>query len=294
MKNVVKWFSIITGSIIALLIILYMGIVITSNSHLNTTYTFNIEDVNIPSDIDAIARGEHIAIVRGCTDCHGPDLSGKIFIDEPPIGTLYATNITSGKGGLENYSNKDWIRAIRHGVGVDGKPLIFMPSQEFYYLNDNDLGNLIAYLKNVDKVDKSFPGQKIGPLGRTLYLAGQFPLLPAELIDHEAARPISSDPGVTVGYGEYMAIGCIGCHGGDFKGGKITGVPPEWPPAADLTNTGNLSNWTKNDFLIAMRTGNKPNGERFSEYMPYQGIGHATDMELEAMWLYLKTLSVDN
>jgi len=290
MKKLLKLFSIILGSIIGIFIIAYVGVVILSNLRINKEYSFIVNDVDIPVDSESIARGEHVSIIRGCIDCHSHDLSGEIFIDDPAMGTLYGTNLTGGNGGIPNYSDEDWIRSIRHGVGSNGKPLLFMPSHEYYHLNDKDLGDLIAYLKSINKVDKTFPEHKIGLLGRTLHLAGKFPLLPAELIDHNAKRPIAIEPGTTIEYGKYMAVGCIGCHGNDLKGGKIVGVPPDWPPAADLTKSGNLSNWTKDEFILAMRTGNKPKNEMFSEFMPYEAIGQATDEELTAMWLYVNSL----
>ena len=41
-----------------------------------------------------------------------------------------------------------WVHAIRHGVRPDGTPLLFMPSTEFYFLSDEDLGAVIAFIKS--------------------------------------------------------------------------------------------------------------------------------------------------
>ena len=35
--------------------------------------------LTIPADAEALARGEHIAITRGCTDCHEKDLGGRVL-----------------------------------------------------------------------------------------------------------------------------------------------------------------------------------------------------------------------
>ena len=64
------------------------------------------------------------------------------------IGTLRAPNLTPGGVG-GTYTDTDWIRALRHGVAPDGTPLVFMPSWEYYYLSKEDLGALIAYLKQL-------------------------------------------------------------------------------------------------------------------------------------------------
>lgn len=290
MKKLVKWLSIIIGSIIGLLLIAFIVLNVVSNSRLNKTYDVTVEEVLIPTDAESITYGEHVAIIRGCTDCHGSDLGGKAFIDDPPLGTIYATNITRGEGGIPKYNDKDWVRAIRHGVDPDGKPLLMMPSQEFYYLSDTDLGALIAYLNSITNVNNETPEGKIGPLGRFLFLAGQLQLLPAELIDHDAIRPEAPAQGVTVDYGQYIAVGCIGCHGANYSGGKIPGSPPDWPPAANLTPSGSLSSWTEANFISAIRTGIKPNEEKFTEFMPYKAFGQAKDDELKALWMFLESL----
>ena len=115
-------------------------------------------------------------------------------------------------------------------------------------------------------------------------------MLPAEIVDHDAPRPNTPPVGVTVEYGEYLAVGCTGCHGPGFSGGPIPGSPPDWPPAANLTPSGDLANWTEADFIAAFRTGIKPNGQPFDEIMPYKAVGQMTDEELKAVWLFLRSL----
>ena len=291
MKKILKWFGIIIGSIIGLLIIAFIVLYIGSNLRINKSYDLQVESMLIPNDTESIARGKHIAVIRGCKDCHGSDLSGKMFIDAPPMATIYATNITGGEGGVPNYNDEDWIRSIRHGVDPDGRALLMMPSQEFYYLSDSDLGVLIAYLKSVPKINNETQYRNIGPLGRFLLLTGQLPLLPAEQIEHNASRPETPEQGITIDYGKYMAVSCVGCHGANYSGGKIPGGPPDWPPAANLTPSGPLSSWTEANFISAIRTGIKPNNERFTEYMPYKAFGQATDTELKALWTFLQSLS---
>ena len=142
------------------------------------------------------------------------DLAGRVFLDNPVIGRIATTNLTSGKGGVGNeLSDADWVRAIRHGVRPDGKPLLIMPAGEFYYLSDADLGAVIAYLKSLPPVDNELPANKIGPLFRVAMTFMDVVVLPAEVIDHTAPRPISPEVGVTVEYGKYLAITCTSCHG---------------------------------------------------------------------------------
>jgi mono/diheme cytochrome c family protein len=185
------------------------------------------------------------------------------------------------------------VRAIRHGIGVDGKPLVFMPSHEYYYFNDDDLGKIIAYIKQVPPVDNEAPAPSPGPLFRFLFLTGELTMLaPAELIDHDAPRPSAVETGETLEFGEYLAVGCIGCHGDNYSGGPIPGMPPDTPPAANLTPdpaTG-LGDWTEEDFVVAMRQGKRPDGTTIDPFMPWPNFSQMTDEELGALWLYLQSL----
>jgi mono/diheme cytochrome c family protein len=290
MRSLLNWVGVVLGGLVGLLI-LGVGVVIAaSNSRINKTYAISVETIQMPTDPEAIGRGEHLSVIRGCTDCHYENLAGGIFTEDPALGTLYASNLTPGKGGLDHYSDEDWIRAIRHGVGSNNKPLLWMPSQEFYYLGDEDLGALIVYLKSLPPVDNENPDHSLLPIGRALFLAGQLDLLPAELVDHKSPRPQTPAIGITIEYGEYMAVGCMGCHGPGFSGGPIPGAPPDWLPAANLTPSGDLANWTEADFLSAFRTGIKPNGQQFEENMPYRAVGQMSDEELKSVWLLLQSL----
>ena len=290
-SKILKWLGIALAGLAGLLIVAAALVFFLSESRINKTYVISVNTVPVGADAETLARGEHLAITRGCTDCHGANLAGGAFIDDPAIGRISASNLTSGRGGVGNlYRDEDWVRAIRHGVGPDGKPLLFMPAQEFYYLSDEDLGALIAYMRTIPPVDNVPPEDAVRPLGRILFLAGKFPLIPAEMIDHDAPRPEAPEPGVTVAYGQYLAVGCAGCHGQDFTGGPIPGMPPGTPPAADLTPSGHVADWSEAEFIAAMRTGVSPDGHEISPVMPLEAVGAMTDDELKAIWLFLQSL----
>ena len=67
-------------------------------------------------------------------------------------------------------------------------------------------------------------------------------------------------------------------------------MPPESPPAANLTQAGNLKNWSESEFIRARRTGVRPDGSMLRPPMPWQGFAQMTDTELKALYLYLKTV----
>lgn len=208
--------------------------------------------IAVSEDAASVVRGEHIATVRGCVDCHGAGLAGTTIVDQPITGRLAGPNLTLGGRGAE-LEPRDWERAVRHGVRRDGKPLLFMPSNEFTALTDEDLASIVAYARSVPNVRRTAPTSYAGPLLRTMYVAGKVSVLAAERVDHARAHEKRLAAAPTASYGKYLATGCTGCHGDGFSGGKIPGAPPEWGPAANITPTG--IGRSEADFARVIRTG---------------------------------------
>jgi mono/diheme cytochrome c family protein len=292
MKKILKWLGIALGGLLGLLALAALAIMVISNSRLNRTYSVDPEPVALSSDEATIARGEHLAIIRGCTDCHGEDLGGELMVDDPALGKIYATNLTRGEGGVGNdYTDEELELAIRHGIDTEGKGLLIMPSQEYFILGDPDLSAIIAYIRSLPPVDRSIPDPNLRLIGRALYLAGQLPPMSAEIIDHQAQRPPAPEIEANAVYGEYLATGCTGCHGQDFAGGPVPGRPPDFPIASNLTLVGNLAAWDEADFINALRTGVTPEGKVMEpEVMPWPATAQMTDTELRALWAYMQSL----
>jgi mono/diheme cytochrome c family protein len=252
---------------------------------------FEVPDhaLRVPTDSAARAEGRHYAITGGCTDCHGQDLGGRVLIDEPLVALITTANLTRGR--REPLTDRDWERAVRHGVRRDGSPLMFMPAHELTRMADRELGAIVAYARSLPPVTRALPASTAGPLGRALMLRGSLALVPAERIDHTRAHPAVVVAERTMSYGAYLATGCAGCHGETFAGGPIAGAPPSMPPAANLTPAGRLSAWTERDFVQALRTGRRPDGTRIRPPMPIGATSEMTDVELGALWLYLQSLT---
>ena len=69
------------------------------------------------------------------------------MLDAPPMGRLVALNLTKGEGGVGNELTPEIIeRAVRHGVGTNGRALRIMPSDDFQYLTDDDLRAVVSYV----------------------------------------------------------------------------------------------------------------------------------------------------
>lgn len=289
----IRWLKRIGVGILALILLILIAVgtaYAIVGSKLSKKYPTEVPAVFVPTDSAEIARGQHFVVaVNKCVGCHGDNLGGKKMEDSFMLGTLSSANLTSGNGGVgAGYTDTDWVRAIRHGVGSDGRSLVFMPSDEYYYMNDSDLGAVIAYLKTIKPVDDVPPPIRVGVLGRVLNLAAGFPPIVAENIPAGPTNRATVAPGPTVEYGKYLTVigACAGCHGPNLSGGQ----PGEGGlKAANLTPTG-LKGWTEADFIKSMRTGVRPDGRVLSAVMPWPYVGKLTDDELRATWLYLQSL----
>lgn len=207
------------------------------------------------------------------------------------MGFIHSPNLTRGEGGIGGtYTDAQWETASRHGIGGDGRRLILMPSNEDQYFSDEDLGRLVAYLRTVPAVDRGVPPRKVGLLARALYAGGIFPMFPAKAVVHadEVVASVTIDS--TPAYGTYLAdIGCSGCHGATFGGGAIPGGPPDWPLPANLTSSG-IGPYTQAHFVTALRDGKRPDGTAINPFMPVQATKLMTDVEIVAVYKYLKTV----
>jgi cytochrome c553 len=290
-RKISKILAYSAAAFIALLLIAIVSVYVVSNQRLNRKQPIQVSGVAIPSSVEAINNGKHIVATRACAGCHGDDFGGKKVIDDPLAGKLHGPNITRGNGGLPaDYTDLDYVRAIRHGLSRDGRSFILMPSIEYADLSDEDLGAVIAYLKTLPAVDRPRGPVSPGPLLRALLLAGEVKLA-AEHIDHTASHIPSVVVSPSAQYGKYLASSCMGCHGPNLSGGKIPGAPPDWPAAANLTHhsSGRLAQWTEAEFMQTVRTRRRPDGTPLNEVMP-AAFAQLTDVELKALWAYLKTL----
>jgi mono/diheme cytochrome c family protein len=294
LKRLIRWFGIIIGVLLGLVLVLVGFVYISTNSRMDKVYSIGVAPLSADIGKADIKRGEHIVAAMGaCRDCHGDNLAGQVMLDDPALGRLVSANLTAGAGGIANdFSDIDWVRAIRHGVGKDGKSLLLMPAGGYNALNDDDLASVIAYFKTLPAVDNQLPEAQVGPLARALTVAGVFPLFSAEAIDHSAPRPDVVPSGPTAAYGGYITTvgGCADCHGARLAGGSVPGADASVPPGPNLTQGGELIGWSSEDFRRAMREGVTPAGRQITTAMPWQQMGQMSDEELEAVWQYLKTL----
>jgi hypothetical protein len=255
------------------------------------TFGLPAESFVAPSDSASVAEGARLAQLYGCRDCHVADLGGQVLIQSGAFGVIPAPNLTAGRGGVgATYTDADYERAIRHGMRPNGKSLVIMPSADYQQATDEDVGRIIAYIRQVPAVDREAPARRAGPILRMLLVMQGDQMLQASAAEQTTSHTASLPAGPTVEYGRYMTSGCRGCHGQDYSGGP-TGEPGA-PPARNITpdSATGIGAWTRDDFARAVRTGRRPDGAELSSAMPWSAFSVATDDEVTAMYLYLRTV----
>lgn len=290
MRKILKWIGIALGSLIGLLAITLIVLNFVGGAKANKIYEIADETVTIPTDEAAILRGQHLATIYTCTQCHTENLGGELSFEVPGMVSIPTPNLTSGAGGVGSLmTDQDWLRAIRHGVGHDGRGLLIMPAQGFNSLSAADLGALIAYLKSVPPVDNQLSERRVALLGRVMMAVGQFPAPAVDEIDHASPPGEMPEAGVSIANGRYLTRTCLECHGASLNGAPF-GPPGQEVPTPNLTPGGELAGWTEAQFFTTIRTGINPEGHQLSEDMPWKNFGQMTDEELQSVWLYLQSL----
>ncbi len=289
-RKILKWTGIILAGIVLLAICAYAYVSLTMKNRMNRAYAFGKETIELPADSASIARGKHLVAIKGCQDCHGTNLEGKIMNDDGAIGRLVAGNLTHGKGGLPaDYEVSDWVAALRHGVHQNGKPLIFMPSHETTLLSQQDMAALIAYCRQIPEVDHVLPENDLGPVAIVMSYLGKMPLLSVEKIDHERPMIARADSTEGAAQGKYLAVSCSGCHRENFKGGEP--LAPGFPPVPDITRAGHVGKWTKAQFITTLTSGKTPEGHILkNEDMPWKMTAQYTHTELSSLYDYLQSI----
>jgi cytochrome c553 len=145
-----------------------------------------------------VKRGEYLVTIMGCNDCHSPKVmtphgpevdSAHMLSGHPasmavakvdasqlqswvlfnqnltafvgPWGVSFAANISSDETGIGNWTEAQFIKAIREGKykGMDNtRPLLPpMPWPGFAKASDEDLKAIFAYLKSTPPVENRVP-----------------------------------------------------------------------------------------------------------------------------------------
>lgn len=299
LKNVfLKWGGVIITGLLTLISVALLVLALRGFALLNKQYTNPVADVQVAGTPEQIARGEQLAHI--CMSCHSPGLelplSGTDFaykFDFPPLGTLYAPNLTPG-GDIDDWTDGEVIRAIREGIHKNGRSLLIMPSNIARNLSDEDVQAIVAYLRSQPPTGDPTPANQFNLLGALFLNLADFRTAQSPVGSVTAPRPGTAE------YGKYMVdiLGCRECHGDQLQG-KVENGQPGPTPGPNLTLI--VPEWTEEEFMTFFNTGQLPGGgtvptltlpSGFTEpRMPWNIVRAATtDEELQAMYTYLHSL----
>ena len=250
-------------------------------------------EIALPADAASLAHGRYLFMSRGCGECHGANGAGRVFAHDDHGLLLKSPNITAGAGSVTKaYKDADWFRTIRHGVKPDGRPVFVMPSEDFARLTDADVGDIVAYAKRLPPTAGEGAQFDLPIVMRALYGMGMIKDA-AEKIDHTQVSALETPEDASPIHGKYVAQMCLGCHGPTLSGGKLPGHPPSWPAAANLTpGAGSVLPRYPDvaTFKAMLRSGKRPDGTAIDRAMPFASLGALSDLDVEAVYLYLKSL----
>jgi Cytochrome C oxidase, cbb3-type, subunit III/Cytochrome c len=260
-----------------------------------------------------LARGRYLvtSAQTPCMLCHSPlDTSGGgLKVKDgmtlagrnwEPDGAPFVTapNLTSDpETGIATWTDDQLARAIREGIGHDGRTLFpIMPYQHYRHMSDEDLASIIVYLRTVPPVRNPLPPSKV-PFPLSRLINGLPEPVTAEV------KPDLSTPEKRGAYITELAV-CADCHtpaddqgnpvkGMDFAGGNTMRYGNDFKPAAAANLTPSVNGipyYTEDLFIETFRTG-KVRARTLNPMMPTRYFRNFTDLDLKDVFAYLKTLT---
>lgn len=223
MRGLVKWFGIGFGSLAGLAVVAAATVYGLSEWAIRKRYDAPLASIAVPTDPAAIARGARLATVYGCNNsCHGKDMAGFEMYDEPGIAKINAPNLSRV---LREYTDPELERLIRRGVKRDGTSTWIMPAPMFSHLSDEDLGDIIAFVRSAPQSNGPMREVTLRSLGRIGVVIGKFKPL-ATQVSPDVRRAVTTDRSNPIVLGQYLVnTACTECHGPDLHGSDIVHAP---------------------------------------------------------------------
>ena len=277
MRTAVRWAGYVAGLFLLIVLAAVTWIWVGSSRAMGGTYEGAAERLERPSP-QQLADAPRQLKILGCVSCHGEGLRGKLMFEEANVATVHAPNLTLIAAGA---SDQQLARAIRQGIGIDGRPLFIMPSAQYARMTDAEVAALIAAIRAEPRGGRQTPPIAIGPLGRVGIVTGKLNPQPDEVERFRANMP--ADLGPAHAAGRHMAmVNCAECHGPSFRGGE----PEPGTKAPDLAIVGS---YELEQFRTLMRTGVAPGNRKLGLMgeVARDDFSHFTDEEIAAIHAYL-------
>jgi mono/diheme cytochrome c family protein len=267
--------------------------------------------VKVERTPERVERGRRIASML-CASCHldlaTGTLSGKRLADMPSqFGTVWARNITRDMAqGIGAWSDGEIAYLLRTGIARDGRYtppwMVKLP-----HMSDEDLADLIAFLRSDDPLVKATPGA--APVAEPSFLTKLLCRLAFKPLPYPAAPIKAPDASDKVAFGRYLVQGrlqCFSCHSRDFA--KVNELEPEKSEGylgggnqmpdliGRVITTRNLTpdpetgigKWSEDDFRRALKVGIRPDNTPL--VYPMLPFPELSDEEVSAILAYLRTV----
>jgi mono/diheme cytochrome c family protein len=227
-----------------------------------------------------VIHGQRISRVLGCQGCHGEQLDGQLWDDDPKgYGVMWASNLTRS---IPTMTDAQLRSLLTTGVHPRRRDLWVMPSEIFQHLSANDLNALVAYLRTLPPRGQPSPDPVLGPRAIAEAKSGQVKAASALVEELKGEGP--ADLGSDHALGRYIArVTCAECHGPKLKGRE--GDTPDLIVA---------SAYTRPEFERLMTEGLPTGGRKLKPLM--QSVAKSrysklTTDERDALYGYLKALA---
>lgn len=226
-------------------------------------------------------HGERLSRVLGCRGCHGKDLQGQNWDNDPKgYGVLWASNLTRAIPAMTDAQLRD---VLTKGIHPRRRDLWLMPSQMFQHLSSADVDALIAHLRSVKPAGEATPDPRPGPRALSQIRSGE--VKPAAALVRERRDMLPFDAGPSHGLGRYITeVTCVECHGT-----KLEGRHDEEGSTPDLVVA---SGYSRAEFDTLLIKGIPSGGRKLKN--PLMGqvarsrFSHLTPHERDAVYAYLK------
>src|SRR5262249_41629029 len=207
-------------------------------------------------------------------------------------GRRVPPNITPDpETGAGNWTDDMFARAIREGIGHDGRALAVMPWRRFRNLSDEDLASVISYVRSIPAIRNVLPER--------ILTEEQSQRLNPEPLSQPVPEPDLSTPAKR---GQYLVTlaGCAGCHtprrgiepitGLEFGGGNVFNGKLGEAASANITrDPSGISYYDESLFIQSIRSG-RVKARKLSAFMPWVFFRNMTDEDLSGVFAYLRTL----